>query len=336
VIVREGAIVRAFISYSRRDKKITDEVCKELTARGHTVWRDVTSIPGGADWRASIEKGIVDSDAFVMLISHHVVEGPDYAREELDCARHYDKPIMPVYLAAVAELPNGFNLTLSGRQRIDLYPSFRIGMERLLEQLDDGQGPVDDDSRHQLELRSWATDNAERLRKGAHKLRLEAKQRELGKKAMKIGGLLAAGAVAAAAASAKSRDNAQKEAEARQASDSQAMLAVYRRKIKDSIERCAGELGRLVESSNPADAYEREFRPELSYVLGQLDATEPPIEQVPAHRRLVESLSETLNQLDRAMLELQRGDDDGARRALERMAEQFIRTLQQYGELLGS
>ena len=328
--------MHVFISYSRRDQKITDEVFRELAARGHQVWLDTASIPGGADWRASIEKGIIDSDVFIMLLSPFVVERPDYAREELDCARHYDKPIIPVYLSPVAGLPKGFTLTLSGRQRIELYPSFSVGIERLLGELDDGQQPEESDSRRRLEVRGWATDNVARVRTGVHKLRREAKQRELGKKALKFGGMIMVGAAAAASASAKSRSNAQREAETNQALDAQAGLVAYRRKINESIEHCASELGRLVVSPHPEDTYEREFRPKFSFVLGQLDATEPPTQQISAHRRLVESLTDTLAHLDSAMRELKMGDDASARRALERMAEQFVKTLQQYGELLGN
>lgn len=326
--------MRAFISYSRRDEEITDELCRELGARGHEVWRDVTSIRGGSDWRASIEKGIVDTDVFVILISRAVVDSPEYSREELDFARLHGKPIIPVYLAAVTELPSGFNLTLASRQRIDLFPSFRIGIERLLEEVGDGATAPEAQPMQRLEVRAWVADRTVRLRKTAHDLRREARQRDLGRKALKVGGLLAAGAAAVAAASANSRATARHESDARQAADAQTMLAAYRRKINDIIERCASELGRLLGSPSPEDAYEREFRPALRFVLGQLDATEPPTGQVPDHRHLVESLGETLDHLDHAFRELQRGDDAGARRALERMAEQFVRTLQRYGELL--
>lgn len=327
--------MRVFVSYCRRDEKMTDEVCRELESRGHEIWRDVTSIPGGAVWRASIEKGIADSDVFVMLLSPAVVESPDYAREELDCARGFDKPIIPVYLAAVPKLPGGFTLTLSGRQRVDLFPSFAAGVERLVAELGGTPVPVAP-SRRKLELRGWAADNAARVRTGVHHLRREAKQRDLGRKALKIGGVVAAGAAAAAAAAARSRAAAERDELERQQAGADAALVAYRRKVNDIIERCASELGRLVGSSEPEAVYEREFRPALRFVLGRLDGTEAPPGLVPDHRRLVESLTETLDHLDRAFLELQRGDDEGARRALERMAEQFVKTLQAYGEVLSS
>jgi len=325
--------MQVFVSYARKDTMIMEEVCSELRARNHDIWLDVESITGGSDWRASIEGGIARSEVFVVLISPRVAEHPDYTREELDCAPFLNKPIIPVYLAAVAELPGGFNLTLSGRQRIDLYPSFSMGMERLLRELAGGQAASAPDSRTRLEVRRWAADNVSRFRVGAHKLQREARQRELGKKALRIGGLVAAGAATAAVAAAASRSTVRREAEALSSSDAQDALAAYRRKIDDRIGECQRELSRLANSTNPEESYEK-FCPVLAYVLGQLDSTEPPVDKVRAHRLLVESLRETLRQLDLAMRELQRGDQADAMVALQRMAEQFFKTLEQHGELL--
>ena len=91
------------------------------------MWRDGTSIPGGAAWRASIEDGIRSTDAFLVLLSPNVVESPRYLREELDFARSADRPIIPVYLKMIERLPEGFGLTLGGVERIDLFPSSHAG-----------------------------------------------------------------------------------------------------------------------------------------------------------------------------------------------------------------
>jgi len=72
-----------FLSYSRRDKVQCDEIARALQEKGFNVWRDTKDIRGGNRWRAEIEKGIKDSDIFVILLSPNLSE---YAQEELEFA----------------------------------------------------------------------------------------------------------------------------------------------------------------------------------------------------------------------------------------------------------
>lgn len=60
---------KVFLSYSRKDSQCAKTLQKALTQRGLQVWQDVQSIKAGERWADSIEKGILDARAIVVLIS---------------------------------------------------------------------------------------------------------------------------------------------------------------------------------------------------------------------------------------------------------------------------
>lgn len=51
----------AFISYSRKDRELVEQLVEAFVARGKSVWVDLEDIPATADWRAKIEAGINDA-----------------------------------------------------------------------------------------------------------------------------------------------------------------------------------------------------------------------------------------------------------------------------------
>jgi len=119
--------MKVFLSYSRRDNVVANEVRRQLELHGHEIWQDVSSIAGGADWRASIEQGIRAADTFLLILSPQLVRSPKYAREELDFARKHDKALLPVYAKPVKvpcrrrdqsrDVPGGVPTTVLERRR---------------------------------------------------------------------------------------------------------------------------------------------------------------------------------------------------------------------------
>ncbi len=84
-----------FISYSRRDQEFVFILANDLEARGGRVWLDQTDIRGGTQWRQSIEMGIEQSGAFLLLISPDALDS-EYVNIELDIAEEQGKPIFPL------------------------------------------------------------------------------------------------------------------------------------------------------------------------------------------------------------------------------------------------
>ncbi len=77
-----------------------------LEARGKDVWLDVEDIPGGADWRARIKRGIEACNAFVFVLGPSSLSS-DHCGEELAVAAAQNKLIIPLYHQEVdqARLP---------------------------------------------------------------------------------------------------------------------------------------------------------------------------------------------------------------------------------------
>lgn len=325
--------MKVFLSYSRRDKDIAGEVRAALEACGHEVWQDETSVPGGAFWRAEIEKGIRGTDTFVILLSSAVLRAPDYPRQELDLARHHDRMIVPVRVRPMKELPEGFALTLSGIERIDLFPSLKNGVEQLLRVLE----PVEQEASNEETptLGAVARHRFVQLKKRAHELRMESKQRELGKKALKIGGALAAAGAAVATGAANARADERERTAQRDRSNAEEALKSYRKKVVGLFGGCANEFGRLGEYDMSISEYKEGFRPNVRYLLGQLTATEPPNDtMMRAHRRLVHDLEDSLNSFDIAVAKIEKGEEHGAKLEMDRMLEKFFNMLESYAMLL--
>src|SRR3954447_21433528 len=84
-----------FVSYAREDVEFVRGLADDLTARGHPVWLDATSIPLSAEWWAEIERGIASSAAFLYLLSPDSVASEVCGRE-LAAAEAHATRIVPV------------------------------------------------------------------------------------------------------------------------------------------------------------------------------------------------------------------------------------------------
>lgn len=100
-----------FISYSRSDNDVVNNLVKALKNEGLKVWFDRESIEEGDNWRSIIKKGIQSSRFFIPLLSHNIVKEymlPHEYREEWDIAASLAKKVGGrKFIWPLAE--NGFN-----------------------------------------------------------------------------------------------------------------------------------------------------------------------------------------------------------------------------------
>src|SRR4051794_10896550 len=85
----------AFLSYAREDSQfVIDRLRSALSAHGHIVWVDV-DIPGGANWRERVKRGIEACKALIFVISPDSVASKE-CRQELEDTILLNKLIIPV------------------------------------------------------------------------------------------------------------------------------------------------------------------------------------------------------------------------------------------------
>lgn len=87
----------AFISYSRKDTDFVEKLERDLNARGIITWRDVHSIPGGAQWFKRIKAGLESSYVMIYVDTPHAATS-DWVIHEYIYARHLKLPIIPIRL----------------------------------------------------------------------------------------------------------------------------------------------------------------------------------------------------------------------------------------------
>lgn len=122
-----------FVSYSRRDSKIVDQLISRLEEAGYTVWVDREDIQGGSQWRQAIVMAIDNCQVFISVLSPNSIAS-DNVRKEMDIAEGSKKPILPVMLQQI-ELPTHMRYQLAGLQIIDLSQDFETGFSQLIESL---------------------------------------------------------------------------------------------------------------------------------------------------------------------------------------------------------
>lgn len=119
-----------FISYSRKDSAFATRLAADLQQAGHTVWQDLTNLRGGQDWIAAIDQAIKGCDTLVLVLSPGGIASP-WVLDEVARARNLGKPIIPVLLKPVADLP--FHLTRI--QQIDFQGDRKQALAQLLDAL---------------------------------------------------------------------------------------------------------------------------------------------------------------------------------------------------------
>lgn len=86
-----------FISYSRKDSAFVERLERDLNAHGIPTWRDVHSIPGGAQWFKRIQSGLETCFAVIYVDTPDAFESPWVEKEYL-YSEYLKLPIVPVKL----------------------------------------------------------------------------------------------------------------------------------------------------------------------------------------------------------------------------------------------
>jgi hypothetical protein len=128
-----------FLSYSRKDKGIAEQLENRLKAAGYEMWIDIEGIRGGDLWREAIVKAIDQADALLVLLSPNSVKS-DNVCTELVLATENKTRIVPVDISTPRiSIPSEMRYLLAGKQRVK-YPS---EFEKLLEALGSGSVKVE-------------------------------------------------------------------------------------------------------------------------------------------------------------------------------------------------
>ena len=91
-----------FVSYSHEDEEFAQKLITDLNAVGHSCWIDSSEIKGGDEWIQTISDGIINSYAFVPIISLRALQS-SWVRKEILWAIRKQKRILPVLLEDVMD-----------------------------------------------------------------------------------------------------------------------------------------------------------------------------------------------------------------------------------------
>lgn len=109
-----------FVSYSSKDRKVADEICKLLEEQGIACWvapRDI--IHGGSDFAEQITDGINSAAAMVLLLSKASNES-SHVRREVGMFVDRKKPLLPVRIDDIFP-SKGLEYYIKGIQWIDVF-----------------------------------------------------------------------------------------------------------------------------------------------------------------------------------------------------------------------
>lgn len=92
------AMPQLFISYSRQDSVVVDQIRADLTARGLRVWMDTQGLHSGTpDWERAIRTAINESRAVLYCGSPEALQSP-YVQGELQIAASLGVRIVPLWV----------------------------------------------------------------------------------------------------------------------------------------------------------------------------------------------------------------------------------------------
>jgi hypothetical protein len=115
-IVLVRASLRVFLSYSSADAPLADPLVAALQRRGIQVWRDISGVPGGADWLKSLAAALSGSRAILLLMTEHALKSKWVQRELVFADQEKGLPILPVIVQDVPA-PDWFSLQFGRIQR---------------------------------------------------------------------------------------------------------------------------------------------------------------------------------------------------------------------------
>lgn len=123
-------MAKIFLSYSRHDADISNDLLIAMEEGGHSVWLDQISIRGGELWREKIVDAIDECDYFVIVLSNNSI-GSEEVRTELDLAKEAKKIIVPIQIGEIS-VPARMRYQMAGINNISLQNDIESVTESLL------------------------------------------------------------------------------------------------------------------------------------------------------------------------------------------------------------
>jgi site-specific recombinase XerD len=93
-----------FLSYAREDSVFAALWETKLVREGYSVFRDTSSILGGARWQQEIEHAVKTSLAVIVLVSPSSADS-QWVNNECSLARYSNRPVIPVLIQFIDDLP---------------------------------------------------------------------------------------------------------------------------------------------------------------------------------------------------------------------------------------
>lgn len=122
-------MIKLFVSYSHKDRKLVNRIVNELGSFGFDIWVDQNEIIGGESIRATIENTIKETDVFLIAISSKSILSK-WVQEEIDMifdrAKSTDSVIVPILLDQ-CDVPQA----LRGRKWIAFYNNYKKAINEL-------------------------------------------------------------------------------------------------------------------------------------------------------------------------------------------------------------
>src|SRR5215210_6348509 len=88
---------KTFFSYARSDSNFALKLAKDLREAGINVWIDQLDIPTGLRWDTEIEKALISSDFFLVILTAASVSS-DNVLDEISYAIEEGKKVIPLVL----------------------------------------------------------------------------------------------------------------------------------------------------------------------------------------------------------------------------------------------
>ncbi|MCD6260752.1 MAG: TIR domain-containing protein [Thaumarchaeota archaeon] len=127
---------KIFISYSKVDKTMAERIANTLKQKGYVVWFDEWKIKVGDSIIDKINKGIVESDFLLVLLSKNSIKSK-WVKEELNAAKMKEIAKRKVFILPVlledCEIPS----LISDKRYADFRTSFSKGITEIMKTLEE-------------------------------------------------------------------------------------------------------------------------------------------------------------------------------------------------------
>jgi hypothetical protein len=132
---RPGNVVSApiFISYSSKDQKIAETICRALEARGYACWIAARDVAAGENFQEAIVKALRASRLMLLVFTSNANNSNEIKKEVVLAGRHH-VTVVPVRVEDV--VPNdALAYEFATRQWIDLFTDWEREIDRLVTQI---------------------------------------------------------------------------------------------------------------------------------------------------------------------------------------------------------